>query len=416
MPPGPVLIFDKSALESLNPDESVWLDNFFICNITPLFYIETLADLEKELKSGRTPEQVVGNLAYKTPDMESNPNVHHSRLLSVELLGLQEIVLDGRLHKSGGRVVDFDGKKGVMFQMAQEEEALCRWKQGEFLDLERQLAKAWRRALTNIDYAQICKLFERFFVEGKPKSLVEAKRLADTHIDAKMPEFIFRFGMSLLGTPEETHKNALRRWLDFGKPPIRQFAPYFSYVLSVDLFFCISVAADLISRVRPAGKVDNKVDIAYLYYLPFCSVFTSRDNLHQRVVPLFLRSNQSFVNGGELKADLSKLDEHYAALPEEVKVRGLHHFAGWPPSDPSFLVTRLWDRHLPDWRKSQSGKKELSKELQDALLKIVKSIEEKSKSSDPAKTLTVSETDYIQIKRTIARKKGKWMRVGPDVK
>jgi hypothetical protein len=34
-------------------------------NITPLFYIETLADLEKEVRAGKTPEQVVGEIAFK---------------------------------------------------------------------------------------------------------------------------------------------------------------------------------------------------------------------------------------------------------------------------------------------------------------------------------------------------------------
>jgi hypothetical protein len=32
---GPTLIFDKSLLQSLNPDESALLDHFFLCNITP---------------------------------------------------------------------------------------------------------------------------------------------------------------------------------------------------------------------------------------------------------------------------------------------------------------------------------------------------------------------------------------------
>jgi hypothetical protein len=62
---GPVLISDKSTLQSLNSDESVWLDNFFLTNITPLFYIETLADLEKEVRLGKTPEQVVDEPAYQ---------------------------------------------------------------------------------------------------------------------------------------------------------------------------------------------------------------------------------------------------------------------------------------------------------------------------------------------------------------
>ncbi len=93
----------------------------------------------------------------------------------------------------------------------------------------------------------------------------------------------------------------LQRWGAAGRPALQEFVPYFKHVFSVDLFFHLALAADLISRVRPAGKADNKVDISYLYYLPFCRVFTSSDNLHERVVPLFLRDDQSFVKGPELR-------------------------------------------------------------------------------------------------------------------
>jgi hypothetical protein len=49
MPGGPSLIFDKSSLESLNLDEAVLMDNFYMSTITPLFFVECLADLEKEI-------------------------------------------------------------------------------------------------------------------------------------------------------------------------------------------------------------------------------------------------------------------------------------------------------------------------------------------------------------------------------
>ena len=57
MASGPVLIFDKSSLESLNLDEAVLLDNFYRSNSTPLFFVECLADLEKSIRSKSTPEQ-----------------------------------------------------------------------------------------------------------------------------------------------------------------------------------------------------------------------------------------------------------------------------------------------------------------------------------------------------------------------
>jgi hypothetical protein len=49
MPQGPILIFDKSTLESLSVDEAVLMDNFYLSNITPIFFVECLADLEKKM-------------------------------------------------------------------------------------------------------------------------------------------------------------------------------------------------------------------------------------------------------------------------------------------------------------------------------------------------------------------------------
>src|ERR1700674_2720401 len=82
---GPFLIFDKSSLESLNLDEAVFLDNFYMSNITPLFFVECLADLEKAIRSKSTPEQLVGSLADRTPESQSYSNVHHMKILHLEL-------------------------------------------------------------------------------------------------------------------------------------------------------------------------------------------------------------------------------------------------------------------------------------------------------------------------------------------
>jgi hypothetical protein len=414
MPTGPILIFDKSALQCLNRDEAVLLDHFFMTSITPLFFIETLADLEKAVKAGRTPEQEVGSLASKTPDMQSSPTVHHRTLLAAELSGAQKIVMDGKLYRAGGKTVNLDGQKGVMFVRTEEEEAFDRWGKHEFLELERQIAKAWRKNLSNIDYSATYQYFQKYYKHGKPKELSEVKPFAERVIDETDPEKSLVFGLRLFGFSEDAKDAVMQRWHAEGKPAIRAFAPYFHYIYSVDLFFYLAIAADLISRVRPADKADNKVDIAYLYYLPFCMVFTSSDNLHERVVPLFLRDDQSFVKGQDLKADIRKLDELYSALPEKVQSKGLSHFASDPPDDTSFLVTQLWDKHLPAWRKRKAEHKEPSKELQQALVDLINRIDKDSQSSDPRERVTIDETDFIQIKRQVHREKGKWVRFGPE--
>lgn len=60
---GPIALFDKSFIQSLLLDEAVFFDRFFLAVICPVFYVETLADLEKNIRKGRTPEQEVGIIA-----------------------------------------------------------------------------------------------------------------------------------------------------------------------------------------------------------------------------------------------------------------------------------------------------------------------------------------------------------------
>ncbi len=81
---GPIIIFDKSTLQNLRTDEACWLDALYLPNITPLFFVETLADLQKQVVKGRTAEQVVGNLADKTPP-QACANVHHITIKGVSL-------------------------------------------------------------------------------------------------------------------------------------------------------------------------------------------------------------------------------------------------------------------------------------------------------------------------------------------
>ena len=64
---GPTILFDKSFLQSLSLDEAVIFDHFFIALICPMFYVETLADLGKSVRPGRTPEDEVRIIAGSAP-------------------------------------------------------------------------------------------------------------------------------------------------------------------------------------------------------------------------------------------------------------------------------------------------------------------------------------------------------------
>ena len=181
---GPILIFDKSALQSLSIDEAVWLDNFFQTNLTPLFFIETLADLEKQTKSGKKPEDVVGDIALKAPDRGAHPNAHHQRLVEAELFGVDTVPMDGRGILAGGKPVTLNGEKGIIFSQSPEEEAFHRWQRRDFLGAERNVAKRWRNALAVSDFEQRYRFFRERFLGGKSlKDFEEVKARTDESIE-----------------------------------------------------------------------------------------------------------------------------------------------------------------------------------------------------------------------------------------
>jgi hypothetical protein len=163
----------------------------------------------------------------------------------------------------------------------------------------------------------------------------------------------------------------------------------------VDLFFSIGLGADLISRDRPT----NKIDLAYLYYIPFCGVFTSSDKLHARTVPPFLGPDQAFVRGPDLKEEFAKLDAHYAALPEEVRARGVMSFAHHPPVESGFLTSELWDKFMaPEWRlRALRPVPPLSKETEKEIVAEINRIAKAPRARGRSAQFTSEEADAVLL-------------------
>jgi hypothetical protein len=417
---GPILIFDKSTLQSLNVDEAVWLDNFFMSNITPLFFIETLSDLEKEVRKGKTPERVVGEIAYKTPDMSPRSNVHHMALAWGELLGKGEIEMRGFPILGRGQPVMLEGCTGIVYKESPEAEAFNRWRDGQFLEVERGYAKQWRRELESVDLRAQKESFRGIWEKaGKPRTFEEIKALADNIIDGPEQFAVLQLGLTLMVFNQEWVEQIIARWRSQGQPRVRDFAPYFTHILTVDLFFYLSIAAGLVGSDRKS----NRADIAYLYYLPFCMVFTSSDSLHVRIVPYFLRDDQSFVKGTDLKSDLRRIDEHYSALPEDTKERGLYGFATYPPGDDSYLVTRLWEKHMTPPSKEELAKPPAfeGKTLQvppassnpEEIVKVLNDFEARAVPAGPMADIALGNAAVVTFQSFVRQKKGKWKRL-PD--
>ena len=407
---GPITIFDKSTLQSFNPDEAVWFNNFYRANITPLFFVETLANLEKEMKDGRTPEQVVSNLAHKTPILGAMPNVHHQTLCMGDLLG-HRVEMRRVPVISGGRPISDGAKKGVHFDQPPEFDALQRWEDGDFLGVERLFARNWRQALADLDLRQNLRSLGLGSI--KIRSLTEVREATKVIFNSDGRRYVtLKAALEILGVPDDIRPAIIARWKAEGGPTLKSFAPYAAYVVSVDVVFYLALAAGLISPDR----VSNRIDFAYLYYLPFCMVFVSNDNLHARMAPLFLNEDQAFVRGQELKTDLSKLDQHYSALPLEIRERGIMSFAPEPPREGDFLTALIWDQFLPGWRARTDRADRVRNQVGDkAILDALKPMMEAAKRAAPAEAFDIKSADSTIFSRKVPAKRGKWRIVPPEV-
>src|SRR6266516_3875031 len=334
---GPPALFDKSFLQSLSVDESVLFDHFFIPAVCPIFYVETLADLEKAVREGRTPDKEVGIIAQKTPEMSGTPIVHHQGMGLSNLMG-KAIPMTGQIPVAGGKAVEVEGQGGVIFGVPPEAQAFARWQIGQFLDVERMFAKEWRANLQSIDLSAIAAGMNAVGIDAKTcRTLEDAKRLADSFVEGNHRKFDrLRLAASLLGLPVRYERSLLQRWSVFGEPPLREYAPFAAHVVNVELFFRIALGAGLIS----SEDANNRTDIGYLFYLPFCMMFVSSDKLHKRCASLFLREDQKFVWGHELKAGLKEIHRQMIQLAEEEREKGLFKIAAVPPKDS--FVDQVW--------------------------------------------------------------------------
>jgi hypothetical protein len=409
---GPITLFDKSFLQMLNTDEAVWFDRFFYPVICPLFYIETLADLWKTPREGKTAEEEVGIIASKTPEMHGGPCHFHRELYIQDLLG-NHVPLSGQIPMAGMRRVVRDGKEGAIAEVTAEAKAFYRWQDGRFYEVERLHGRRWREDLERTDLSVLEKSMKQIGISSKScKSLDSALKLADQLVLglSKTPAR-FDAMLEMLAVPHDMRLHIKGRWKSKGRPILKSFSPYAAHVLRVELFFRVALGANLIASTRAS----HKVDMAYLFYLPFCTLFTSSDKLHRQCAPLFMRANQRFVWGLDLKSDLNALNTHYAGLSDEVKQQGIFKFATHLPFESNGLIRQLFESFAPrcliapTTRMQQSGEGKAAKEIW-AQAEAWNAAPTAAEESDRP----IEELESLIIKRSVRKNRGSWIQIASD--
>ena len=254
-------------------------------------------------------------------------------------------------------------------------------------------------------------------IRTTPRDLAEALAIAKEVVHGEGQRFMtLKTAYALLGMPPAHFPKVQERWVRLGRPRLMDFAPYTAHCLLVDVFFHVAVDKRLIAPERPS----NRIDIAYLYYLPFAMMFVSNDKLHRRAAPLFLRDDQIFVPGEDLKRDLTALDAYYSGRPAEEREQGLFRLAGYPPKDDAFLTTRIWKQFGMRSRpvaEEADPTKTMPKPAVDKLLAMVKEMQTAAKGPGLEQFTRddVDDASHMVIERLVPLQRGKWRLMPPGV-
>lgn len=367
-----------------------------------------MADLDKKTTSGRDAEQIVSEIASKTPELKSVPNQHHTNLLLANLLGYKIDIFDYRPHIAGGIPTISGGKKGYKFEISPEAKAFNRWQGKQFMELEKDFAKDWRESIKNMSFEFSAKYIQSLGIDiSECKNINDAYEASNKLVTSRNQPQLFASLLVTLAIPQVHHNIIIQRYISQNGPSLMDFAPYAAHITKIDVFFYISVARGFISGERPS----NKIDMSYLYYLPFCNVFISGDKLHRKTAGLFMTKNQKFIWAPDLKADLKKLNQYYDRLPQEQKELGLFAIASNPPTDEKFLTTNLWDEYLPAWRKNIEKEKPSTNKI---------SIDELKKHAEAQQAdvegFDEESIEHMTLKRSVSKTKGSWYQLPKDLK
>jgi hypothetical protein len=413
---GPVILIDKSALEMLSIDQSVWLDEFFFTNICPMLYSETLADLTKSRSSRDNPVtamQLVSEIAAKTPVDGVAPCMHHRNLIAQDMNG-NHPNMDGRPIVRAGKIKqESSGRVGMDLGEFSEAKALQRWQNGEFEEMEKEFALAWRKDLDTTDYEATFAIVKNIVPTGRKLTTLElVKEYVDEFV-ANSDEKILYLMFQSFGMNPNMYQMFVDAYKSSGAKNIVELAPYATYVLRVDLFFYVAMIKGLISPDRPS----NKIDIAYLYYLPFCQVFTSADKLHAKTVPLFCEQGQLFLPGGELKKACKEMDDYYSQYQDEIEERGLMSFVGCPPYTMSNAITKAWDEFcLPSWRDPIDGVPPgVQKPIEKSDVGSNPTVKEMMSAKEVEGATGKEKIDFVTVTHKMRARRGKYKMVSQDV-
>ncbi len=389
------IILDKSAFESLNIDEIFFLHQYYFPIVPHILIIEILADLKAE-KAGRDSQERVKQLAYKILQLNPKYTAHYQGLIEHELRG--EIVEMGRRPNVGHAksVISDEGQKGVVIKDQFEEEMLDRWRSNKFEEAERFSAEEWRKSIegNKIDHSG----FDRPEKIKELKNLGDVLEFVDSYLKAQASQRnIFTNAISLYRISPLVASELFYK-LETGEiTSLYETAPYCYFCYRIFLVFSLALARGLIT-----ARQTDIIDLQYLYYLPFTSLFSSDDKFHKMLTPLFLDSDQTFITGEDLKSDLRRLVELRDEQDTDKQSTWVQKHRQYPPDIASSFTTEMWLKNVPkNVRQAETFPSDLTPEQQRKIVEKTNRLSKSAENPNQTEPFSDEDTDFIIIERKV---------------
>lgn len=346
---GPTLLLDKSSLQALNPKEVMFLYKHYTVVIPPILIFEIVADLKKKTEEESEMKRLVSILAKKLSGLDSSINVDYRTLLLANLFG-QEIHMQRLPLVAGAQLKRTRmGKEFIFVDEDPVMEVIQNWQQGVFSPREETFAEVWRTMPNEVGIEEF-KQQARNIVKGmhRPKNISELSVIVDSHIsdpEARNQMMCLSSMLGLLVATQGVRDAVFRRWHDSRSPQLEKFAPYAWHCFRASYLAHFAMVLDFVPTLST-----NLFDLEYLFYSPFCMVFSSGDRFLARLAPEILGSDQTFVHSDDLKGDLKWLVDEWEGLGELEKHDRALNFGSYPPLNPESLAHRLWQRYMRPWK------------------------------------------------------------------
>ena len=301
---GPTLLLDKSAFQLLTSTEMHRAGRYFQWNRVDILFSEIRGDIFKKTKTDSRRNEV-SILADKVSVIDSAQNMNYIKLCLSNLYGC-EVEMECRPIVAPTTISTLDdGHTAAYIDETPFCEMIFRWQKGDFSKQDEINACIWKGIKNNSKADNAIQFLQAYHVIIPTSTSIDELRIVVDELlrNPKMQQVFLNMFLAYQDVNRTIRYN-IKNQFKQSRYSLPKFAPYAFYCLKVFVMFLGAYKFDLL----PKKKTDDQIDLEYLFYLPFCHVFSSNDKFHRTLAPPLMRKNQIFLLGEDLKKGIQEIE------------------------------------------------------------------------------------------------------------